>query len=158
MGTVDGRSIVLGNQKWIEELGIPPARFTAKADELRKDGQTIMFLADKEGRALGILGVSDSIKSSTPEAIQLLHKEGLKLIMVTGDNQVTAEAVAKKLGIDEVRAGVLPEQKGEIIKELQSKKVKTGSVSEGTEFGALLDSKIEIAPGDKIACIRKATR
>ncbi len=147
MGTVDGRSIVLGNQKWIEELGISPARFTTKADELRKDGQTVMFLADK-ARALGILGVSDSIKSSTPEAIQLLHKEGLKLIMVTGDNQVTAEAVAKKLGIDEVRAGVLPEQKGEIIKELQSKGRHVAMAGDGVnDAPALAIANVGIAMG-----------
>lgn len=148
MGTVDGRDVVLGNQKWIEELGISSARFTTKADELRKDGQTVMFLAGKEGRALGILGVSDSIKSSTPEAIQQLHKEGLKLIMVTGDNQVTAEAVANKLGIDEVRAGVLPEQKGEIIKELQSKGRHVAMAGDGVnDAPALALANVGIAMG-----------
>lgn len=147
MGTVDGRNVFLGSQKWIEELGISPARFTAKANELRKDGQTVMFVADK-ARALGILGVSDSIKSSTPEAIQLLHKEGLRLIMVTGDNQATAEAVAKKLGIDEVRAGVLPEQKGEIIKELQSKGRHVAMAGDGVnDAPALALANVGIAMG-----------
>ncbi len=119
MGSVDGKNILLGNQKWIEELGIPMDGLPAKADDLRRDGQTVLFLADRS-RVYGILGVADAIKPSTPEAIGILHKEGLRLIMVTGDNLVTAQAVARKLGIDEVRAGVLPEKKGEIVKELQA--------------------------------------
>src|SRR3990167_3006983 len=110
MATVDGQKFTLGNQRWMEELGISARPFAAKADELRKDGQTVMFLAG-ENKMLGFLGVADSIKSSTHEAIEVLHKEGLRLIMVTGDNQLTAEAVARKLKIDEVRAGVLPEKK-----------------------------------------------
>ena len=147
MGTVDGRNVVLGNQKWIEELGISSIKFTAKADELRKDGQTVMFLADK-GRARGILGVSDSIKSSTPEAIQLLHKEGLKLIMVTGDNQATADAVARKLGIDEVRAGILPEKKGAIVRELQAKGRLVAMAGDGVnDAPALAQANVGIAMG-----------
>ena len=151
MGTVDGRNVVLGNQKWIEELGISATRFVTKADELRKDGQTVMFLADK-GRALGILGVSDSIKSSTPEAIQLLHKEGLRLIMVTGDNQVTADAVARKLGIDEVRAGILPEKKGEIVRELQAKGRLVAMAGDGVnDAPALAQANVGIAMGSGTA-------
>lgn len=147
MGTVDGRNVVLGNQEWIEALGISSAGVIPQADELRKDGQTVMFLADK-GRLLGILGVSDSIKSSTPEAIQLLHKEGLRLIMVTGDNQVTADAVARKLGIDEVRAGILPEKKGEIIRELQAKGHLVAMAGDGVnDAPALAQANVGIAMG-----------
>ena len=147
MGTVDGRNVVLGNQKWIEELGISPARFVTKAGELRKDGQTVMFLADNT-RAFGILGVSDSIKSSTLEAIQLLHKEGLKLIMVTGDNQATADAVARKLGIDEVRAGILPEEKGAIVRELQAKGHLVAMAGDGVnDAPALAQANVGIAMG-----------
>ncbi len=147
MGSVDGRNVVFGNQKWVEELGISLSRFTAKADELRKDGQTVMFLADKN-RALGILGVSDSIKPSTLEAVQLLHKEGLKLIMATGDNQVTADAVARKLGIDEVRAGILPEKKGEIVKELQIKGHLVAMAGDGVnDAPALAQANVGIAMG-----------
>ena len=106
-----------------------------------------MFLA-REKKMLGLLGVSDSIKSSTPEAISMLHKEGLRLIMVTGDNQITAEAVAKKLGIDEVKAGVLPEQKGEIIIELQSQGRHVAMAGDGVnDAPALAQANVGIAMG-----------
>ncbi len=146
-GTVDGRSVVLGNQKWIEEMGIPAGEFLSRADVLRKDGQTVMFLA-QDGKILGLLGVSDAIKESTPEAIDLLHREGLKLIMVTGDNQATAEAVAKKLRIDEVRAGVLPEDKGRIIRELQAKGRRVAMAGDGVnDAPALAQADVGIAMG-----------
>ncbi len=146
-GILDGKSVSLGNQKWMDEQGIPLGDLAVKADVLRKDGQTVMFLA-RENKILGLLGVSDSIKPSTPEAIQMLHKEGLRLIMVTGDNQVTAEAVAKKLGIDEVRAGILPEQKGEIIKELQSQGKHVAMAGDGVnDAPALALANVGIAMG-----------
>lgn len=128
-------------------MGISAGSFTAKADELRKDGQTVMFLA-RENKCLGILGVADAIKASTPEAIQMLHKEGLRLVMVTGDNLVTAEAVAKRLGIDEVRAGVLPEQKGEIVKDLQAKGKHVAMAGDGVnDAPALAQANVGIAMG-----------
>jgi len=147
MGTMDSRSFILGNQKWMEELGIGLGELVLKADTLRKDGQTVMILArDKKG--LGLLGVADSIKLSTPEAIEMLHKEGLRLIMVTGDNPVTAEAVAKKLGIEEVRAGVLPEQKGQIIKELQAQGRQVAMAGDGVnDAPALAQANVGIAMG-----------
>lgn len=146
-GTIDGRSAVLGNQKWIEEMGISAEAFLSRADALRKDGQTVMFLA-QDGKILGLLGVSDAIKASTPEAIDLLHREGLKLIMVTGDNQATAEAVAKKLRIDEVRAGVLPEDKGRIIRELQAKGRRVAMAGDGVnDAPALAQADVGIAMG-----------
>jgi Cu+-exporting ATPase len=146
-GTIDGKVLVLGNQKWMEEMGVSAGSFTAKADELRKDGQTVMFLA-RENKCLGILGVADAIKASTPEAIQMLHKEGLRLVMVTGDNLVTAEAVAKRLGIDEVRAGVLPEQKGEIVKDLQAKGKHVAMAGDGVnDAPALAQADVGIAMG-----------
>lgn len=145
--TVDGRKFILGNQKWMEELGISPGPLAAKADELRKDGQTVMFLSG-ENKILGFLCVADSIKSSTPEAIEMLHREGLRLIMVTGDNQLTAEAVARKLKIDEVRAGVLPEKKGEMIKELQSSGRLVAMAGDGVnDAPALAQANVGIAMG-----------
>ena len=147
MGMVENRSVILGNQKWMEELGISLTELSAKADDLRKDGQTVIFLAQGK-KVLGMLGVADSVKASTPEAIEMLHKEGLKLIMVTGDNQVTAEAVAKKLGIDEVRASILPEQKGEIIKELQAKGYRVVMAGDGVnDAPALARANVGIAMG-----------
>ncbi|MBI4432377.1 MAG: cadmium-translocating P-type ATPase [Candidatus Omnitrophica bacterium] len=146
-GAIDGKVYFLGNQKWMEELGVSTQSFVSKADELRKDGQTVMFLA-KDRQVLGILGVADAIKASTPEAIQMLHKEGLCLIMVTGDNQLTAEAVAKKLGIDEVKAGALPEEKGKIIKELQAQGRQVAMAGDGVnDAPALAQANVGIAMG-----------
>jgi Cu+-exporting ATPase len=147
MGNVDGQTIMLGHQKWLEEINIGTDLPAAKAERLRKDGQTVMFLATKE-KCLGMLGVADSIKESTLEAIKLLHHEGLRLIMVTGDNQATAEAVAGKLGIDEVRAGVLPENKAEIVKELQSQGKRVGMAGDGVnDAPALAQADVGIAMG-----------
>ncbi len=146
-GTIDGQSVILGNQKWMEEQSISFGTFAGKADTLRKDGQTVVFLA-RDKKILGLLGVADSIKASTPEAIAMLHKEGLHLIMVTGDNPVTAGAVAKKLGIDEVRAGVLPEQKEKIIKELQSQGRHVAMAGDGVnDAPALAQASVGIAMG-----------
>lgn len=147
LGNVDGQVFMLGNQKWLEDMGIKVDLIVDKADELRMDGQTVMFLAT-ENKCLGILGVADSIKESTPEAIKLLHKESLRLIMVTGDNQTTAEAVAKKLGIDEVRASVLPEKKNEIVKELQSQGKLVAMAGDGVnDAPALAQANVGIAMG-----------
>jgi Cu+-exporting ATPase len=146
-GDVDGKKVVLGDQQWLKELGVNIESLSSRADELRKDGQTVIFMASGD-RVLGMLGVADSIKSSTPEAIQTLHKEGLTLIMVTGDNEVTARAVAKKLGIDEVRAGVPPEKKSEIVKELQASGKKVAMAGDGiNDAPALAQADVGIAMG-----------
>ncbi|MHB8879870.1 MAG: heavy metal translocating P-type ATPase [Thermodesulfovibrionales bacterium] len=118
-GMLDGRKIALGNLKLLDELGIAPGELPDKAESMRKEGQTAMFVA-VDGKVAGILGVADPIKTTTAEAIEKLHKEGIRVVMLTGDSKTTAEAVGKKLGIDEVIAEVLPDQKAEIIKRLQS--------------------------------------
>lgn len=147
-GILNGRSAFLGKQKWMEEKGVFLGDFLHKTDALRRDGQTVMFLA-RETKALGLLGVADAIKASTSEAISMLHKEGLRLIMATGDDQVTAEAVARKLNIDEVRAGVLPEQKGEIVKELQAKGRFVAMAGDGVNDAlALAQANVGIAMGN----------
>lgn len=147
IGVIDGQRVFLGNQLWMEESGILLGDLIQKADVLRKDGQTVMFLA-RERAVLGLIGVADSIKTSTPEAISTLHREGLRLIMVTGDNQITAEAVARKLGIDEVRAGILPEQKGQIVKELQAKGRRVAMAGDGVnDAPALAQADVGIAMG-----------
>ncbi len=117
-GTVDGRRVVLGNKKLLEESQIDPGALTAQSEALRAEGQTVMFVA-VEGKAAGLLAVSDPIKETTPEAIRQLHDEGMRIVMLTGDNRVTAEAVAKKLGLDDVVAEVLPDEKAAAIKRLQ---------------------------------------
>ena len=101
-GTVEGRAVALGNLKLFEELHIDAGDLPARAEALRSDGQTVMLLAI-DGKAAGLIGVADPVKESTAEAIRALHAEGVQVIMLTGDNRITAEAVAKKLGIDRIR-------------------------------------------------------
>src|SRR5262249_53110336 len=118
-----------------------------RADELRREGQTVMFVA-LDGRAGGVLGVADPIKASTPEAMRLLHEAGLRVVMITGDNRVTAQAVAQKLGIDDVQAEVLPAQKSETIKRLQSEGHKVAMAGDGVnDAPALAQADVGIAMG-----------
>ena len=112
-GTVDGRTVAIGNLKHLEALGIDPGQLKARAEELRREGQTVMFVA-VDGRPAGLVGVADPIKPTTHEAIEALHREGIKVVMLTGDNRTTAEAVAKSVGIDRIEADVLPDQKAEV--------------------------------------------
>jgi len=117
-GRVDGRLVALGNSALLESLDIDPAGLVERAEQLRVDAQTVMFVA-VDDKAAGLVGVADPIKASTPEAIQTLHHEGVRLVMLTGDSPTTARTVADKLGIDEVIAGVLPDQKAEKVEQLQ---------------------------------------
>lgn len=122
-GRIDGQSVAIGTVPFLNELVTAAdnsvERLDQDAQSLRARGQTVMFVA-VDGSVAGLLGVADPIKASTPEAVRRLKAEGLRLVMVTGDHQRTAEAVAGQLGIDEVRAGVLPEQKGQIIQALKA--------------------------------------
>jgi Cu+-exporting ATPase len=119
-GWVEGRRVVLGNRAMLEAEGVGPlGELDNQADTLRRDGQTVVFLAI-DGQPAGLLGVADPIKATTPEAVRQLHAAGVRVVMLTGDNRTTAEAVASKLGIDEVIAEVLPDQKVEAVKKLQS--------------------------------------
>jgi Cu+-exporting ATPase len=117
-GKVDGRKVALGNGVLLEQLQVGLGALAGQAAALRAEGQTVMFVA-VDGTAAGLLAVSDPIKETTPEAIRQLHDEGIRIVMLTGDNRVTAEAVAKKLGIDDVVAEVLPDQKAGAVKKLQ---------------------------------------
>jgi Cu+-exporting ATPase len=112
-GRVEGRAVAVGNAALVD-----PGPFRAKAEELRRGGETVMFVAI-DGRTAGVLGVADPLKASTQEAVARLRQDGIRVIMVTGDNETTAQAVARQLGIDDVRAGVLPEEKLQIVTELQ---------------------------------------
>jgi len=146
-GVVDGKHVALGNLRLLEELKVNAGHLSARAEELRRDGQTVMFVAI-DGEAVGLLGVADPIKKSTPEAIQELHKEGVRIVMLTGDSRTTAEAVAKKLSIDEVRAEVLPDQKREIVKTLQSEKRTVAMAGDGVnDAPALAQAHVGIAMG-----------
>jgi P-type Cu+ transporter len=118
-GQVDGRTVAIGNQTLLRDLGIEPGPLAARAEELRREGQTVVLVVI-DGQPAGLLGIADPIKESAPSAIQDLRNEGLRVIIITGDNRTTAEAVARQLGLDAVRAEVLPDQKAEEIKRLQA--------------------------------------
>lgn len=146
-GKVESRDVALGNRALIEDLSIPLEDWSTKADELRKDGRTVMFVA-VDGKVAGLLSVADPIKTSTPEAIRKLHAEGIRIIMLTGDNQTTANAVARNLGLDEVIADVLPNQKAEVIKRLQGEGKIVAMAGDGVnDAPALAQAHVGIAMG-----------
>jgi Cu+-exporting ATPase len=118
-GEVEGHAVVIGAPALLQETGIDPGDLPARAEGLRSEGQTVVFVA-VDGRPAGLLGVADPVKASASEAIGQLHREGLRVVMLTGDNRTTAAAVARRLGIDDVRAEVLPDQKGEAVRQLRS--------------------------------------
>jgi Cu+-exporting ATPase len=118
-GTVDGREVMVGSEALLDSAGSSASGLVAHAAEMRLEGQTVMFVA-VDGQAAGMLGVADPIKKSTPEALKQLRDEGVQVVMLTGDNRVTAEAVARRLGIERVQAEVLPEDKARVIQLLQS--------------------------------------
>ncbi|MCK6530360.1 copper-translocating P-type ATPase [Myxococcota bacterium] len=146
-GRVDGRDVALGNRRLMEDLGVDPGDLTARADGLRAEGQTVMLVA-VDGRPAGLLGVADPIKEATPEAIRMLHRDGVRIVMLTGDNRVTAEAVAGRLGLDEVVAEVLPEQKVEAVKSLQAEGNTVAMAGDGiNDAPALAQAHVGIAMG-----------
>lgn len=146
-GTVNGKTVTVGNARLLQDAGISTQEIASKAEELRTTGQTVMFVAI-DGRPAGLLGVTDPIKASTPEAIQLLHAAGIRIRMVTGDNRKTAETVAEVLGIDDVEAEVLPEQKTESVKRLQAEGRKVGMAGDGVnDAPALAQADVGIAMG-----------
>ena len=151
IGTVQGNSMALGTRNFlVEDYQVDPVAFeplTDKTEDMRRDGQTVMFVAI-DHQAVGILGVADPVKASTPEAIRLLHAEGIQVVMVSGDHQQTAQAVAQKLGIDEVKAEVLPQQKSEIIKQLQAQGKIVAMAGDGiNDAPALAQAHVGIAMG-----------
>ena len=146
-GKVDGRLVVLGNLKLFESLNIDAGNLPQQADSQRAEGQTVMLLAI-DGKAAGLIGVADPIKDSTEEAIRNLHKEGIRVVMLTGDSRKTADAVAEKLNIDEVHAEVLPEQKSEMVKKLQAEGRIVAMAGDGiNDAPALAQAHVGIAMG-----------
>ncbi|WP_027151850.1 heavy metal translocating P-type ATPase [Mesorhizobium sp. WSM2561] len=146
-GTVKGRAVSLGNQALMDDLGIGLEVAKERADALRSDGKTVMFVA-ADGRLAGFVAVADPIKATTVEAIRALHDSGLRIIMATGDNERTAKAVAAKLGIDEVRADMLPESKKTLIDELHAKGAGVAMAGDGVnDAPALAAADVGIAMG-----------
>ena len=147
-GSVNNQSVALGNQKLMEQLGIASdVRLSEVADKLRDEGQTVMMMA-VNGHIGGLLGVADPIKESAREAIEQLRAEGLHIVMLTGDNQKTAQAVSRQLGLDEVFAEVLPDQKAEVIRQLQAKGRIVAMAGDGiNDAPALAQSQVGIAMG-----------
>ncbi|TGD65291.1 heavy metal translocating P-type ATPase [Tabrizicola sp. WMC-M-20] len=146
-GTVGGRAVALGNAAMMSELGLDTRTAEAQADTLRAEGKTAMFIA-VDGLLAGIVAVADPIKDSTAQAIKELHALGLRVIMATGDNERTAQAVAGKLGIDEVRAGVLPEAKKDLIDQLRRDGHKIAMAGDGVnDAPALAAADVGLAMG-----------
>ncbi len=146
-GRVETRAVALGNHALMDDLGVDATHLAERAEALRADGQTVMFVA-VDGQPAGLLGVADPIKESTPEAIRSLHAEGIRIVMMTGDSKTTALAVAKKLGIDDVMAEVLPDQKAEKVKALQNERRIVAMAGDGiNDAPALAQAHVGIAMG-----------
>ena len=146
-GRVDGKVVALGNRRLLEDAGVSLGNAAVRADELRQQGQTVMFVV-VDGALAGLIGVADPIKETTPEAIRQLHEEHIRIVMMTGDSRVTAEAVAKKLGIDEVLPEVLPDQKAAMVKRLQDEGRFVAMAGDGiNDAPALAQAQVGIAMG-----------
>ncbi len=147
IGTVDGRRVAAGNLGLLQALGIDPGDLPARAEALRNEGQTVMMVA-VDGAAAGLIAVSDPIKESAAGAIKALQEDGVRVVMLTGDSRTTAEAVARRLGIDEVNAEVLPEQKAATVKRLQAEGRAVAMAGDGiNDAPALAQALVGIAMG-----------
>ena len=146
-GTVDGRVVAIGNLRHMDTLGIEAGALAARAEDLRRAGQTVMFVAI-DRQAAGLVGVADPIKPTTRDAIDALHRERVTIVMLTGDNRTTAEAVARAVGIDRVEADVLPDQKAAVIKRLQETGQRVAMAGDGiNDAPALAQADVGIAMG-----------
>jgi Cu+-exporting ATPase len=146
-GLIDSKAVALGNRALMEALSVDAGALAERAEELRAEGKTAMFVAI-DGQAAGLVAVADPIKKTTPEAIEALHADGIRIVMLTGDSETTARAVAERLGIDEVMAEVLPEQKAEKVKALQAEGRFVAMAGDGiNDAPALAQAQVGIAMG-----------
>jgi P-type Cu+ transporter len=146
-GIVEGRRVAIGNHRLLDTAGIEAGGLRLRADDLRQQGQTVVFVAFDE-RPAGLVGVADPLKATAAEAIRALHDEGLEVVMLTGDNRITADAVARSLGIDRVEADVLPDQKAAIVQHLQSQGKRVAMAGDGiNDAPALAQADVGIAMG-----------
>ena len=146
-GEIDGKKVLLGNSSLLEDFKIDTGPLAEHARAMRSEGQTVMFVGI-DGEIAGMLAVADPIKETTPEAIKQLHAEGIRIVMLTGDNKITAQAVAKKLNLDEVAAEVLPDQKATAIKKFQQGGHVVAMAGDGiNDAPALAQAQVGIAMG-----------
>ncbi|MER8848834.1 MULTISPECIES: heavy metal translocating P-type ATPase [Mesorhizobium] len=146
-GSVSGKKVALGNAAMMADLAVDVSGVLASVEALQGDGKTVMFVA-VDGKLAGIVAVADPVKATTAEAIKALHDSGLRIIMATGDNERTARAIAGRLGIDEVRAGLLPEQKAALVEELRGKGAGVAMAGDGVnDAPALAAADVGIAMG-----------
>ena len=146
-GTVEGKKVLLGNKKLLEDFSVNPGEVAEQAENMRKEGETVMFVAVDNAIA-GLVAVADPIKETTPEAIRQLHKENIRIVMLTGDNKATAQAVANKLDIDEVVAEVLPDEKADAVKKYQERGGIVAMAGDGiNDAPALAQAEVGIAMG-----------
>ena len=146
-GKIAERQVAVGNAKLLKDLGVSSSALEARADELRREGATAMFVAI-DGRPAGIIAVADPIKSTTPAALESLRKDGVRIVMLTGDNRTTAQAVAAKLGITDIEAEILPEQKNAIVRKLRSEGRIVAMAGDGVnDAPALAEADVGVAMG-----------
>ena len=147
IGTVDGRRVAIGNPAYLSELGVDTTALTEAADRHRRDGATAILVA-VDGTAAGVIAIADPVKESTPRALAALKAEGIRVIMVTGDNRVTADAVARRLGLDEVEADVLPDAKSAVVARLKAEGRVVAMAGDGVnDAPALAAADVGIAMG-----------
>jgi len=146
-GELDGKRAAAGNRKLLDELGVDASALAAAAEAMRAEAQTAIYVAI-DGRLAGLVGVADPIKATTPEAVRGLHSEGLHVVVLSGDSRTTAQAVASRLGLDDVRAEVLPEQKAEVVRQLQQEGHVVAMAGDGVnDAPALAQAQVGIAMG-----------
>jgi P-type Cu+ transporter len=146
-GTIGGREVAVGNAALFKDLGVPSADLEPRADALRRDGATAMFVA-VDGQPAGIIAIADPVKATTPAALASLRADGIRIVMLTGDNRTTAQAVAAKLGITDIEAEVLPEQKGAIVERLRAQGRIVAMAGDGVnDAPALAAADVGIAMG-----------
>ena len=146
-GRVGGRAVALGNAALLQDLGLETGALAARAETLRQDGQTVMF-ASVDGRLAGLLGTADPIKASSQEAMDLLHREGIRVVMITGDSRGTAATVGRKLGLDDVMAEVLPAGKADAVRKLQAEGKVVAMAGDGiNDAPALAQAQVGVAMG-----------
>ncbi len=146
-GTVDGRAVALGNQRLLESMSVDPGALAERAEQERAEGATVMFVV-VEGKPAGLVCVADPIKESTAAALAALRDEGLHIVMLTGDNETTARAVARKVGIEDIHAEVLPEHKNDVIKRLRDEGKVVAMAGDGiNDAPALAQADVGIAMG-----------